>query len=237
MWKEDEKGTKSSVFTYNDQIEDGKTKSGSIGYRIFSDPTAKAGDEITYSTTKRGAILTEDSQYASLAGDFFATIKDGVTTLILTMPANGEIRLVNLPSGTKYEVREIISAEDTTAEPSYAATLSQVKKSSGMTGDTVSTDNTVAGTISGNTASVETYYNWASNFYVYHSSDNTIEKISFADNRVAGTYDKEKGEYVYTFNIVNETKATATEKFLYGGYYKTYAGAVNKTVDQIKELT
>ena len=49
-------------------------------------------------------------------------------------------------------------------------------------------------------------------FYVYHSSDNTIEKISMTDDRVT-----ENG-----FDIVNETKTGC----LYGGYYKSYGGQV-----------
>ena len=53
-------------------------------------------------------------------------------------------------------------------------------------------------------------------FYVYHSSDNTVEKVLFADSRVEKTL--MNGEYTYTFNIVNETKTD----FLYGGYYTKY---------------
>ena len=87
-----------------------------------------------------------------------------------------------------------------------------------VTEGTVSTGNTVSGSVPGNTAAVETYYNWASNFYVYHSSDNTIEKISFADERVKGTY--ADGAYTYEFNIVDEVK----DGFLYGGYYGDYGG-------------
>ncbi len=49
-------------------------------------------------------------------------------------------------------------------------------------------------------------------FYVYHSSDNTIEKIANTDTRVSKDM---------TFDIVAETK-TGT---LYGGYYKDYSKA------------
>ena len=65
-------------------------------------------------------------------------------------------------------------------------------------------------------------------FYVYHSSDNTVEKILFADTRVNNEYDETNDKIVYQFNIANETK-TAN---LYGGYYHSYAGAV-ATDDQI----
>ena len=229
IWKVDDAGNKSAVYTYDDQIDAAanKTKSGSIGYRIFSKPSKGENGSISYGSTARGAILTEDSQYASLANDIYATIANNETTIILTMPANGEIRLVNLPSGTQYSVREIV---DPAGNYTYAATKSQTKISeTEITEGTVSTGNTVTGRISGNTASVETYYNWAASFYVYHSSDNTVEKISFSDERVKGTFVEETtsggttvpAHYDYTFSIADETKTG----YLYGGYYKAYSGA------------
>lgn len=214
IWKEDANGTKAAVYTYDDQIKNGKAVSGSIGYRIFSKPK-KDGDAISYDEQVRGSILTEDSQYAALANGNYATIANGVTTITLTMPANGEIRLVNLPSGTKYSVKEI---EDDNGSYNYAATNSQMITEEGTSAGTVTTANTVTGTIEGNKASLETYYNWAANFYVYHSKDNTIEKISFADERVKGTF--ENNTYKYTFNLVNETKTGS----LYGGYFSAYGG-------------
>lgn len=229
IWKVDDDGNKSAVYTYDDQIDTAanKTKGGSIGYRVFSEPTEidPVTGDITYGQQLRGAILTENSPYADLAGGIFATIENNETTIVLTMPANGEIRLVNLPAGTQYQVREIV---DDGGNYNYAATESKTKLADGSYDNvTVTTGNTVTGKIKGNTASVETYYNWAAAFYVYHSSDNTVEKISFADERVKGTYDTEKG-YIYTFDIVNETK----ENQLYGGYYKVYSGA-KKTDAQI----
>lgn len=231
IWKEDEEGTKTAVYTYDDLINTDAnpiaTKSGSLGYRIFSEPTAIDAEtgEITYGKQVRGAILTEDSPYAELAGDNFATIEDGVTTITLTMPANGEIRLVNAPAGTKYEVKEIV---DESGVYNYGATVSSALPEDSAD-PVIKTTNTVNGTISGNKANVETYYNWTdSYFYVYHSSDNTIEKIGFTDTRVKGTFDKENSEYDYSFNIAEETK----KNYLYGGYFKAYAGA-GMTDDQI----
>ena len=225
LWKVDDSGNKSAVYTYDDQIKaDGSaTISGSIGYRIFSNPTATDGaGNITFGTQARGAILTENSQYADLANGIFATIANNETTIVLTMPANGEIRLVNLPAGTQYTVTEVLDEDGTAGGGyTYAATESTVKSSDDdITDPIVSTGNAVSGKITGNKANIETYYNWAANFYVYHSSNNTIEKISFADERVDSTYDAEKG-YQYSFNIVDET----AEGTLYGGYYKAYSQA------------
>ncbi len=226
IWKEDENGAKSAVYTFDDQIKNGETMPGSVGYRVFSKPKIGDDGKLAYDSQLRGAILTKDSPNASLANGIFATIANNVTTITLTMPANGEIRLVNLPAGTKYTVKEIV---DEAGSYTYAATKSQVKKSdTEITEGTVSTGNVVTGSVAGNTASIETYYNWAANFYVYHSATNTIEKISFADDRVEGTYDTKEGAYTYKFNIVNET----AEKCIYGGYYQAY-GKQFATDDQI----
>ena len=51
-------------------------------------------------------------------------------------------------------------------------------------------------------------------FFVYHSGDNTVEKIYMSDERVTSD------ENGFHFNIANETKDT----FLYGGYYSRYSG-------------
>ncbi|MBQ6116870.1 MAG: hypothetical protein IJL08_06060, partial [Oscillospiraceae bacterium] len=58
-------------------------------------------------------------------------------------------------------------------------------------------------------------------FYVYHSSDKTVEKIYADDTRVIkGAYDEASEKYEYTFNMAAEAK-TGT---LYGGYYSDYSG-------------
>ncbi len=225
LWKLDDSGNKNAVYTYNDQIENNKEISGSIGYRIMSGPSLNEEDgNLQYETTVRGAILTEDSANADLANDNFATIANGETTIKLTAPANGEIRIVNLPAGTKYSVKEIV---DSAGAYTYAATESKLQEGTQIKDGIVTTANSVSGSIKGDTANLETFYNWAANFYVYHSSDKTIEKISFADSRVVGEYDADKG-YTYSFDIVSETK----DSYLYGGYYKAYAGA-KMTASQI----
>ena len=55
-------------------------------------------------------------------------------------------------------------------------------------------------------------------FYVYHSSDRTIERIKL-DGSDARVTIEEDG--TFTFNIVNETKAD----HLYGGYFSAFKGA------------
>ena len=221
LWEEDDEGNISPVYTFDDQFEaDYKAISGSIGYREFG-----MGEDGGFVTLGRNVIVFEDTENAAAKieankrGDndpVYATHEGNKTKIVLHIPANGEIRIVNLPAGTKYTVTENL---DASGPYTYAATASTFKYSDDDVSDPVITEaNTVSGHVPGNTAAVETYYNWAAAFYVYHSGDNTVEKISFSDTRVKGTF--ADGEYTYDFDIANETKDT----FLYGGYYKNYAG-------------
>ncbi len=69
--------------------------------------------------------------------------------------------------------------------------------------------------------------NYTAYFYVYHTKNNTVEKIANTDTRV------EKGDNgEMTFNIAYET----LEGTLYGGYFNAYGGAL-KTAAEIKALT
>ena len=243
LWKEEEDGSISPVYTYDEQFgTDNKAISGSIGYREFG----KITDEETGAreTLGRNVIVFEDSTDAAakIAANkrgtndpVYATkTADNKTQIILRMPACGEIRIVNLPSGTKYTVEEIVDTSDE-AVYEYVQSRSGIKfvgpneDEAGEDGEPVIeeqitwddpvTTNQLSGTISGNKANVAEFTNKTdAYFYVYHSADNGIEKISFSDNRVAGEYDAENG-YTYTFNIAKETK----DHYIYGGYYKDYA--------------
>ena len=67
-------------------------------------------------------------------------------------------------------------------------------------------------------------------FYVFHSSDCSVEKISFGDKRLTPVTNDNNVVTGFTFNIAYETKAGN----IYGGYYKTYPGV---TDDAVKQLT
>lgn len=251
IWREDDDGAIQPVYTYDDQFNDDFSAiSGSIGYREFG-----VDENGEFVTLGRNVIVFEDTENAAekiaanKRGDndpVYATLtNDNKTQIILRMPANGEIRLVNLPGGTKYTVEEVVDAD---GPYTFAATKSEIKyDDDNVEYIAVGTNNGVSGKIKGNTANVETFYNWAANFYVYHSASNKMEKISFADERVSGTYDAEKGEYIYTFNIAEETGRDSKDSpvtgvankddkgnvlsyyftggYLYGGYYSAYGGA------------
>lgn len=257
LWKEDEEGNISPVYTYDDQfgakdnngnLDPDLAISGSIGYREFGAITNEATgarvtlgrDVVIFSNSTNAATRLDKNKRGDHEPVYATLTNDNKTQIILRMPANGEIRIVNLPRDTKYTVEEIIDTSDD-AVYEYVKTQSYLKYSTdneeeegdeggeGEPGGTQevlellseNTNNLGRGTITGNKANVEKFTNKTdSYFYVYHSSDNSIEKISFTDNRVKGTYNTETGAYEYTFNIAAESK-TGT---LYGGYYSDYSG-------------
>ena len=244
LWREDEDGIVSPVYTYDDQFDaDNKAISGSIGYREFGKITdEETGDR---ELLGRNVIIFENSTNAEAKIEInkrgshdpvYATQEGDKTVIILRMPACGEIRIVNLPSGTKYTVEEI---EDTSDDPVYAynKNRSGIKYSQeqpvegGEEGDvevveTVDwgdfvTTNTANGSIVGNKANVEEFYNKTdAYFYIYHSSDNSVERVSFTDSRVTGTFDTATSAYTYTFSMADAAVAGT----LYGGYYSDYSG-------------
>ena len=220
MWTEDENGKKTPVYTTDDQFgEDGKPISGSFGYRVFED-----AEDGSTTTVQRDAIYNGTK-------DATVTIGAETTEMIFSMQANQYCYIVNVPAGTKYTVEEIqgdgssynhfyssvsvLEGDDTTG------TYEVVTEKEVSEGEKALTDHSVDGYVSANSSSKVIFKNWAGSFFVYHSGDNTIEEISFADDRVKAKYDADSAKVVYTFDIADETKDT----FLYGGYYKAYAGA------------
>ena len=225
LWAEDSTGAKSPVYTTEDQFDNGVPVSGSFGYRVYED--TEEGTE----TKQRDAIYSGTSPAK-------VTVGEEVTEMIFSMQANQYCYIVNVPAGTKYTIEElqgdgynhfyssvsVLAGDDTTG--TY-----EVIEEKELEGDALAlTDHSVDGYVSANSSSKAVFRNWAGSFYVYHSSDNTIEKIAFTDERVTGKY-TEAG-YKYAFNIAEETK----EDNLYGGYYKAYAGA-SMTTQQIINAT
>ena len=232
IWKEDENGVISPVYTYDDQFKDDNMAiSGSVGYRVFGKVTnAETGERenlgrnvVIFTDSTNAAAKIEKNNRYSYDPVYATKTSDNKTQIILRMPACGEIRIVNLPSGTKYTVEEIV---DDSEKPVYeyfktVSTVKSVDKDGNevFTDPVESTNNVVTGVIAGNKANVEKYYNkTGAYFYVYHSADNTVERIAFTDNRVKGTFDSKTGKYSYTFNLAEETKTG----YIYGGYYDSY---------------
>ena len=151
-----------------------------------------------------------------------AEIKDGYATGFWSVPSNQEfsfkikagwnVRFINLFSGTTYEI-----TESATAMPD-GFKFNKIEATAELGGEAQDYNPTIADTkISGkieaaNTDYTVTYTNdYLGFFYVYHSSDNTIEKISILD-----TTKVVDGKY----NIVDARKSG----YLYGGYYDDFGG-------------
>ena len=131
----------------------------------------------------------------------------------IKIEAGWNVRFTNLVSGTEYEITESVETMD---EGFVFESVGATAEVDGTAQDyTVEIEEAkISGTIENpNTDYTVTYKNdYLGYFYVYHSSDNSIERFPKAVN----------GVEVTTFNIVNETK----DNTLYGGYYDSYAGAV-----------
>ncbi|MBQ6450565.1 MAG: VWA domain-containing protein [Solobacterium sp.] len=201
----------------------------------------KAGPaDITY--TKDGEEIT-----IALYGNAL-TVSDGnkKASATLTIPATDVIRIANVPYKTTYTINEVdVTGFDLveikqTIQPSEDAPASQ-KTITTLTNDVVEdveieamkvrADSKLIGIVDEIVPNNQNNIGFTNQttseaFYVYHSSDNKVEKILFADTRVNNEYAND--QIVYQFNIANETKAGS----LYGGYYQSYAGAV-ATDDQI----
>ncbi len=157
-----------------------------------------------------------------------------------TLKAGEYIRFVNVPHGCTFEFDEVKPGETEDYQWDKSEGITQ-HKTGPADDDPYTTQGDTQPVVDGSKVSlpspgvlgnkqyVATFTNKAvkgAKFYVYHSSDNTIEKIYTKDDRIT-----EDAEGNYNFNIAAEAK-TGT---LYGGYYKAFAGAV-ATDDQIAEL-
>lgn len=143
-----------------------------------------------------------------------ANAKHASTTVAIT--CEDTVRIANVPFATTYTVTETpVNGYDLTK-------IERVVNPADASEDTT-TDTSITAVIVANAENNISFTNQMTeypSFYVYHSGDNTIEKIFVDDSRVDATIDETTGLYTYTFNIANETKTG----YLYGGYYKSYKG-------------
>ncbi len=162
-----------------------------------------------------GAVMMEDGSWHVHNNEEF-TIK---------IKAGWNIRFFNLLHDTTYEFEETAMPEAF----SFKEMTFSAKYDAAGTKDWYTVDGQkVTGSIKLPNSSYQVTYsnNYTTYFYIYHTKDNTVERIVSTDIRVTPG---ENGEMV--FNIVEETKAGT----LYGGYYKAYAGAP-KTAEEIAAL-
>ena len=200
--------------------------------------------EITY-TTDEGDVTID------LYGNVMTATSDGKQAeATASIPSSGNIRIANVPYKTTYTITEVevtgfdlveieqtIQETDTSTDKTVTTLTEEDVTSTDPDAEAMKVRDETTSELIGivdeiipnNQNNMDfTNQTTADAFYVYHSSDNTVEKILFADTRVSNTYDDATDTIVYQFNLANETKAAN----LYGGYYKSYPGAA-VTDDQI----
>jgi len=179
-----------------------------------------------------GNYISEDEAKAKYGDSYedYGNILTGNATSVtgtITITCNDTVRIANVPVGTTYTITESEANGYTVDDIDHGIQLSDgTQQEDGVS--TVDLDKrTIEGEIVPNRENNITYKNKMTElpaFYVYHSSDNSIEKIFVDDDRVTRTVDETTGLSTYTFNIVNET----LDGSLYGGYYKAYGDTTSK---------
>lgn len=141
-------------------------------------------------------------------------------TYTFEIDSTDEIRINNVPIDTTYTV-----TETQTEGFELDSVVTTVGVGSTVESEETTYDLVTNGEIVPNRENNITYKNKMTSFpafYVYHSSDKTIEKIFADDERVTKAVNEETGLMELTgFNIAAETK----ENTLYGGYFKAYKGS------------
>ena len=161
-------------------------------------------DESGNYVTNLDTTATQDGNYYKVDSGKQFTVK---------LKRDWNFRAINLLSKTTYSI------EETDIPDGYVFENYQINE-----GNINVEGNKVTGTIeAANKAYTLTNTNkYNGYFYVYHSSNNQVEKVSITDPRVVdGKFDLTKG---------------VSNGYLYGGYFKAY-GQTTSTNDQIKALT
>lgn len=187
---------------------------------------------------KNGTRIIYKGHFAS-TDDIEFTLKPGEMVRFINVPEGSTFEFTeedaDMPAGYKWKQSEGVAQHRT--EPNGPFTQ-EGDVQPVVDGHKVS----LATGVVGNKQYAVTFTNTSLNgewFYVYHSSDNTIEKIFAGDERVTkGEYNAETKTYEYTFKIVDEVKAGegSVPAYLYGGYYSAYGGQ-KKSDDEIRALT
>lgn len=182
----------------------GKTGDDDIWFSVQDSDGATIYDLTTDATAEINNENVKTGYYFVKAGTkFYLNLKNGWNCRVINLPLETEytVEETEMPSGFEFKsVAPVATGDGTAATVTGAVANGTVDKSN--------TDYTLTYT--------NGYYGF---FYVYHSSNNTIERISLQKNN---------NEYVDSritsdgkFNIVNEVNTGS----LYGGYYQSYTGA------------
>ena len=212
---ENENGKISSAADYNPALDD-------FWFSVY-DPVNQVTvkDENMVQGAIREFVDGEETGYWH-----FANVSGG-SEVTITIQANWNVRFINLLSGTTYEFQEVESE----MEDGFVFNKVEAKAEQGAAQKDYETEisgSSISGVIEEpNTDYTVTYTNqYLGYFYVYHSSNNTIERFPMAQNGVAYSEDK-------TFNIVEKTIQADGNKNLYGGYFQDYSGKGTFDISQI----
>ncbi len=189
--------SKDDLFSYNVTINAADNK------EVWFAVKDESGNYVTNLETTATKDANDGNYYKVESGKEF-TVK---------LKKDWDFRAINLLSNTTYSI------EETDIPDGYVFENYQINE-----GNINVEGNKVTGTIeAANKAYTLTNTNkYNGYFYVYHSSNNQVEKVSITDPRVAN------GKFDLTKEVSNG--------YLYGGYFKAY-GQTTSTNDQIKALT
>lgn len=200
-----------AYFTYTVKMENPNGKyRGSADYNPTNDDFWFSVMDANKETIKDDFIVTGATAEDGNTGYWHFANDQGGNTVTIKMKAGWNIRFINLLSGTTYEITE------TAMDPGYVFNKVEATAVKNGTADSTyapTTDGTkINGSIENpNTDYTVTYTNdFLGYFYVYHSANNTVERLPMAEN----------GVKVKDFDIAHRTIAGS----LYGGYYTDYTG-------------
>ncbi len=201
-----------AYFTYTIKMEnpDGLYQ-GETGYTANNDDFWFSIYDDYDTIVKDSTLVTGAEAEAGNTGYWhFANVENGME-ITVKLKAGWNLRVTNLLSGTTYEITENEAAMDD------GFVFTSVEATAKLNGAVQTYEPTIVGAnISGEIENANTDYavtytnNYLGVYYVYHSSDNTVERFPMAVDGVRAV----------DVDLVAMTK----DNFLYGGYYHDYSG-------------
>ena len=208
------KNSRRSYLNFTKKVTEAQANTASKDDLFSYNVTINAADnkEVWFAVKdESGNYVTNLETTATQDGNYYKV--DSGKQFTVKLKRDWNFRAINLLSNTTYSI------EETDIPDGYVFENYQINE-----GNINEEGNKVTGTIeAANKAYTLTNTNkYNGYFYVYHSSNNQVEKVSITDPRV------ENGKFDLTKGI--------SSGYLYGGYFKAY-GQTTSTNDQIKALT
>ncbi|MDD6512919.1 vWA domain-containing protein [Sharpea azabuensis] len=208
------KNSRRSYLNFTKKVTEAQANTASKDDLFSYNVTINAADnkEVWFAVKdENGNYVTNLETTATQDGDYYKV--DSGKEFTVKLKRNWNFRAINLLSNTTYSI------EETDIPDGYVFENYQINE-----GNINVEGNKVTGIIAAaNKAYTLTNTNkYNGYFYVYHSSNNQVEKVSITDPRVVD------GKFDLTKEVSNG--------YLYGGYFKAY-GQTTSTNDQIKALT